>query len=524
MSMLSVMKRFANEQKEDDEKVELVCYERYVRPGGIWQFNPNTDTDEQGVLHHNSVYKALWSNVPKECMEYPDYSFLEYSGGKPMSSYAPRAVILDYIIKRAEKYDALKQVVWNSWVEGVSFDKDTQKFTVKVKNLVSGDSVTEKFDYCIVATGHFNKPYMPKVPGTFTGELIHSREIRDWERFKGKTLCVVGGSYSAEDVLMQCIKFGAKRLTSCVRTNKMDYKGWPDIVDHVKGIVAFDGNTVEFGDGSKQEYDVVVMCTGYQHDFPFLDEELKLKTNNCLSTPLYDSVIFPDNPRMFYMGMQDQVYTFPYFECQALYILRVVEGKLPTPNKPTMMEGVKKWQHKETQIRNVSDFVMYQTDQMLMVGKKCGYPSYQNLNRHRIYMQWQVNKARDVITFRDERHASSHTFRLSDNVKTPWLTNFDDSLETFKKGGDVTSEGKSGKDFLPLPNEQDVLMRVTELQETVQRLVLGMTHDEENKKLREEIRAVRDALDGKNKEIQGLKRKVLQLVGLQDTGVLTANV
>ena len=49
--------------------------------------------------------------------------------------------------------------------------------------------------------------------------------------------------------------------------------GHGDIVP--KGdIVALDGNTVAFADGSSGEFDTILYATGYSRDFPFLDREL----------------------------------------------------------------------------------------------------------------------------------------------------------------------------------------------------------------------------------------------------------
>ena len=42
------------------------------------------------------MYQGLWSNGPKEGLEYPDYTFDEHFG-KPISSYPPREVLYDYL-------------------------------------------------------------------------------------------------------------------------------------------------------------------------------------------------------------------------------------------------------------------------------------------------------------------------------------------------------------------------------------------------------------------------------------------
>ena len=46
---------------------------------------------------HGGMYRGLWSNGPKECLEFPDYTFEEHFG-KAIPSYPPRAVLYDYLV------------------------------------------------------------------------------------------------------------------------------------------------------------------------------------------------------------------------------------------------------------------------------------------------------------------------------------------------------------------------------------------------------------------------------------------
>lgn len=48
------------------------------------------------------MYRYLWSNGPKEGLEFADYSFEEHFG-KQIASYPPRAVLFDYIEGREKK-------------------------------------------------------------------------------------------------------------------------------------------------------------------------------------------------------------------------------------------------------------------------------------------------------------------------------------------------------------------------------------------------------------------------------------
>lgn len=51
------------------------------------------------------VYRHLWSNGPKECLEFADYFFEEHFG-HAIPSFPPREVLFDYITGRVEKVRA----------------------------------------------------------------------------------------------------------------------------------------------------------------------------------------------------------------------------------------------------------------------------------------------------------------------------------------------------------------------------------------------------------------------------------
>ena len=45
---------------------------------------------------------------------------------------------------------------------------------------------------------------------------------------------------------------------------------WPETVIERPILTDINGSTVTFKDGSTEEYDVIIKCTGYLHDFPFM--------------------------------------------------------------------------------------------------------------------------------------------------------------------------------------------------------------------------------------------------------------
>ena len=107
------------------------------------------------------------------------------------------------------------------------------KFSVKsFDNLTKSTSCSGDFDYLVVATGHFSYPYMPDFPGldTFPGTICHAHDFRNASAFKNMHVLVIGSSFSAEDIALQLLKFGAKKITITYRNNAMGFK-WPEEIE-----------------------------------------------------------------------------------------------------------------------------------------------------------------------------------------------------------------------------------------------------------------------------------------------------
>ncbi|MEM8647821.1 MAG: NAD(P)/FAD-dependent oxidoreductase, partial [Pseudomonadota bacterium] len=327
-SGLAQLRAFQSAAKKGEDIPEVVCFEKQDDWGGLWNYTWRTGTDEYGEPVHGSMYRYLWSNGPKEGLEFADYTFEEHFG-RPIASYPPRAVLFDYIKGRVEKADVRKWIRFRTPVRHVTYDDASGMFTVTVHDLVNDKEYSEDFDHVVVASGHFSTPNIPQFEGfdTFNGRVLHAHDFRDALEFKDKDILIIGTSYSAEDIGSQCWKYGCKSVTVSHRTAPMGYN-WPDNWKEVPLLTKVEKNTCTFKDGSTADVDAIILCTGYLHHFPFMEESLKLRTANRLaSADLYKGVVFVDNPKLFYLGMQDQWYTFNMFDAQAWYARDVMMGK-----------------------------------------------------------------------------------------------------------------------------------------------------------------------------------------------------
>ncbi len=186
-SGLAALRAFQSAAKKKAKIPEIVCFEKQDDWGGLWNYTWRTGLDEHGEPVHGSMYRYLWSNGPKECLEFADYTFEEHFG-KPIASYPPRAVLWDYIKGRVEKAKVRKWVRFNSPVRMVEWDKKKKKFHVTVHDRVKDRMYTEEFDHVICSSGHFSTPQVPFFEGiaTFNGRVMHAHDFRDALEFKGK--------------------------------------------------------------------------------------------------------------------------------------------------------------------------------------------------------------------------------------------------------------------------------------------------------------------------------------------------
>ena len=92
----------------------------------------------------------------------------------------------------------------------------------------------------------------------------------DGKLYKDKRVLCIGGSYSSEDIALQCWKFGSKLAHITHRAPANMGFNWPEGVIERPILTKIDGSTVTFKDGSSEDYDVIIKCTGYLHYFPFM--------------------------------------------------------------------------------------------------------------------------------------------------------------------------------------------------------------------------------------------------------------
>ena len=404
----AVLRAFSSEAAKGVAIPEIVCYEKQADLGGLWNYSWRTGLDGNGEPVHNSMYRYLWSNGPKEVLEFADYGFEEHFG-RAIPSYPPREVLLNYIKGRVEKSGVREWIEFNSAVRRVVHDpagnggEGTFHVTTSVSTNGNDNTAekTEVFDFVVVATGHFSTPNAPEFPGfdNFDGRVLHAHDFRDALEFKGKDTLVIGASYSAEDIASQCYKYGVKSVTLSWRRKPMEYD-WPDNFSTVPLLAHVRGDTAYFQDGSSKRVDAIILCTGYKHHFPFMEESIKLKTESGLwIEELHKGIFLPHNPKVMYLGMQDQWFTFNMFDAQAWYARDFVLGKIALPSQEDMDAEWSRWRARERTLRDPEENIRFQADYVGDLIEQTDYPMFDLEGVVRCFIEWLRNKDENICSY-----------------------------------------------------------------------------------------------------------------------------
>ncbi|HKZ14175.1 MAG TPA: NAD(P)-binding domain-containing protein [Solirubrobacterales bacterium] len=99
------------------------------------------------------------------------------------------------------------------------------------------------------------------------------------------------------------------------------------------------GRTVRFVDGTEEEIDLVVYCTGYKISFPFFAPEVLAATDNRL--PLFHRVVSVERPGLYFVGfIQPLGPIMPIAEAQSEWIADLISGRAQLPSEAEMKEQI----------------------------------------------------------------------------------------------------------------------------------------------------------------------------------------
>ena len=131
---LGQLRAFQQAQAKGAEIPDIVCFDKQSDWGGLWNYTWRSGLDQYGEPVHSSMYRYLWSNGPKEVLEFADYTFDQHFK-QPIPSFPPREVLYDYITGRAKDANVRRWIQFDTATRHVAYDKNSGKFSVTVERL-----------------------------------------------------------------------------------------------------------------------------------------------------------------------------------------------------------------------------------------------------------------------------------------------------------------------------------------------------------------------------------------------------
>ena len=257
---------------------KMTIFRNQVQIQGIKPFLP---------LEVSPVYKEMSTNVTFQSMGIDGFPVPRQEEIR----FVHRSEILNYLnayLRHLEQeYPGLVEYRLNSNIESVTYDHG---WSVTSREL--GNAVHEKFDVVVVATGAFHKPSVTNLhEPEYEGVCFHSLYYDDPSVLDNRTVLIIGGGNSAKDIFWDAMERAKHVVLSCPTEQDRNNVVLPED-QHSKLEESFtsvgrvrrirkDGTVIHTNWQGQDEVlggigiDMVVYCTGYSKEFPFLPEELQ---------------------------------------------------------------------------------------------------------------------------------------------------------------------------------------------------------------------------------------------------------
>ncbi len=324
--------------------LDFVGFEIHADVGGLWDIDSPTST----------MYASAHLISSKRMTE-----FAEFPMDEDVATYPHHSQMRNYFQKYAQAFGLYDKYEFET--EVVSVVRQGQGWLLTSRH--QGVETQRQFDAVFLCNGTLHKPNRPTLPGTFSGEIMHSAEYKQADSFRDKRVLMVGCGNSGADITVDAVHaarsvdlsvrrgyyflpkflmgkpidtFGgliklprrAKQMLDAAliraAVGKPSDYGLPDpdyrlyeshpvmntlLLHHighgdvrVRGDIAqCEGQRVTFKNGEQGEYDLIVLATGYDLDYPFIDP---VEINWQGAAPqLYLNAFHPQADDVFVMGM-----------------------------------------------------------------------------------------------------------------------------------------------------------------------------------------------------------------------------
>ncbi|RMZ78714.1 hypothetical protein DV737_g3756, partial [Chaetothyriales sp. CBS 132003] len=340
------------------------------------------DITDLEVLHAppGPCYAGLKNNVSLTQMK---TTLAEWPDG--LEDFVNQRYLEEYIQSIAHSSGVDKIARYNTRVEEVTKLPSEGKWRVLTTSLKRWDTASKAnprlieeqslFDAVVVASGHYNMPRVPDIPGLkewkarFPERVWHSKRYRSAAAFKGKRILLIGAGVSSNDIAKESDGIAEKVFQSS-RGGDLDLPTsmLPPGAMRIGGVRRFvlddpdatlsqplEGRIpghIELTNGSELcEIDQVILGTGYITSYPFLsqyheDDKLAEEANvdtlvtsdGNMTHNLHKDIFFIPDPTLAFVGAPYHISTFSLFDFQAQVVARVFAGHVQLPDTQAMRE------------------------------------------------------------------------------------------------------------------------------------------------------------------------------------------
>ncbi len=158
-----------------------IVFEKQINLGGIW--SPDTGKTWDSMHTNLSHFSCRFSDFP-----WPDET----------EAFPSRNNVYAYLHQYVRHFNLSSHIHFNTKVCFLREEEDGWL----IQYLKEGTEFIEKFNYVVIASGIFSDPSLPEIEGidSFKGELLHSESYKKHDGFSGKTVAVVGSSFTGTEI------------------------------------------------------------------------------------------------------------------------------------------------------------------------------------------------------------------------------------------------------------------------------------------------------------------------------------
>ncbi|TYH99807.1 hypothetical protein ES332_A11G091100v1 [Gossypium tomentosum] len=344
----------ARELQREGHRVTV--FEKANKVGGTWLYDSRVESDLLGLdpnreIVHSSLYKSLRTNLPRQVMSFMDYPFVKRESGdrRPFPGHEE---VLRFLQDFARDFGLMELIRFGHEVIRVELvDEVSHEWVVESRTRETEsrwESKEEVFQAVVICNGKHAEPKVAEFPGrdTWPGLQMHSHNYRTPEQFENKIVVLIGNGPSATDILKDISPLAkqvhlAFRGSDIMLINLKNYdNAWP----HSPIECAHEDGKVVFQDGSIVEAEVIIHCTGYKLHLPFLKSNGIVTVDDNRVGPLYKH-IFPPSlaPGLSFVGINYRALVFRVIELQAIWVAKVLSGKVKLPTQEAMAASVEEF-------------------------------------------------------------------------------------------------------------------------------------------------------------------------------------